>query len=107
MGSVPFRDDTMKLGAQVMHVGYLQRFVKPRFVNGVLKTNLVLATGIALPQLINGTFDGKAFAISLGSLGLSSAAVEAGAQGIRWLLNLRRAGRRMAEKNRTGRGPYW
>jgi hypothetical protein len=76
---------------EVAYARYLQRYVKPRFVNGILKTNLVLAAGIALPQIVEGTFEGKTFAITLGSLGLSSAAVKAGMSGIRWVTNLARA----------------
>jgi hypothetical protein len=40
---------------------------------------------------VDGTFEGKAFAISLGSLGLSSAAVKAGVSGIEWVLDLEKA----------------
>jgi uncharacterized protein YdiU (UPF0061 family) len=76
---------------EVAYSRYLERFVKPRFVNGVLKTNIILATGMALPRIVDGTFSGKAFAISLGSLGLSSAAVKAGAASIKWLVDLRTA----------------
>jgi hypothetical protein len=80
-------------GARLGEVAYaktLQRYVKPRFVNGLLKTNLVLAAGIALPQIVEGTFEGRAFAISLGSLGLSSAAVRAGTAGIKWVMDLKK-----------------
>lgn len=82
------------LGAKagdVAYARYLERFVKPRFVSGVLRTNLVLATGLALPQLIGGTFEGKAFAISVTSLGLSTAAVRSGAAAIGWLTSLKKA----------------
>ncbi|MGE0710090.1 MAG: hypothetical protein AB7N76_31705 [Planctomycetota bacterium] len=79
-----------KLG-EVAYTRYLQRFVKPRFVNGVLKTNLVLATGMALPLIVEGKFEGKAFAISVASLGLSSAAVKAGVAGIEWVLDISKA----------------
>ncbi len=76
---------------EVAYVRYLERFVRPRFVGSILKTNVVLAAGLALPQLAEGTFDGRAFAISLGSLGLSSAAVKAGVASIRWVYDLKRA----------------
>ncbi len=82
------------LGARAGEVAYgryLAGYVKPRFVSGILKTNLVLATGLALPQLVEGTFDGRAFAISLGSLGLSSAAVKSGVAALRWVHELPRA----------------
>ena len=75
---------------EVAYVRYLQRYVKPTFLNATLKTNMVLAAGLALPQIVEGTFEGKAFAISLGSLGLSSAAVKAGVRGIQWVYDLKR-----------------
>ncbi|MBL4850593.1 MAG: succinylglutamate desuccinylase/aspartoacylase family protein [Planctomycetes bacterium] len=81
-------------GARLGEIGYtraLQRFVKPGFVNGILKTNLVLAAGIALPQVVDGTFSGRGFAITLGSLGLSIAAVRAGVRGISWVRGLETA----------------
>ncbi|MEZ6189646.1 MAG: hypothetical protein R3F62_32170, partial [Planctomycetota bacterium] len=69
----------VELGYDMAYRRYLHRYLKPRFVSGVLRSNLALATGIALAELANGTFNGKAFAISMGSLGLSSALVEAAA----------------------------
>ena len=78
---------------EVAYVRYLQRFVRPQFVNGLLKTNLVLAAGIALPLIVEGKFEGKAFAISVGALGLSSAAVKSGVSGIKWVLELGQAQR--------------
>jgi len=67
---------------------YLQRFVKPGFVNGILKTNVALAAGLALPQVLEGTFKTKTFLISLGSLGLSSATVKASLQQLAWVKRL-------------------
>jgi hypothetical protein len=77
--------------ADLAYTRYLQRYVKPQFVNGLLKTNLVLAAGLALPMIVEGQFSGKTFAISLTSLGLSSAAVRSGVAGIRWVMDLKRA----------------
>jgi hypothetical protein len=82
------------LGARVGDVAYtryLERFVRPRFVSGVLRTNLVLAAGLALPMIVEGNFSGRAFAVSLSSLGLSTAAVRAGVASIRWVHELRSA----------------
>jgi hypothetical protein len=76
---------------EVAYVRYLQRYIKPRFVNGILKSNLVLAAGLALPEIVNGTFTGKAFAISLTSLGLASAAVKTGMASLKWVVNLKKA----------------
>jgi hypothetical protein len=69
-------------GGQVAYQKYLARHIKPRFVSGVLQTNLVLAAGLALPELVRGRFNAKTFAIDVASLGLSSTAVKAGLEGL-------------------------
>ncbi len=76
---------------EVAYTKYLQRFVKPKFLNGLMKTNLTLAAGIALPMIVGGHFEGKAFAITLGSLGLSTAAVRTGVASLKWVTSLRKA----------------
>jgi len=76
---------------EVAYVKYLQRYVKPKFLNGILKSNLVLGAGLALPMIVHGTFEGKAFAISLGSLGISSTAVHGFSKSVKWLINLKNA----------------
>jgi hypothetical protein len=76
---------------EVAYVRYLQRFIKPTFVNSLLKTNLTLAAGLALPMIVEGTFEGKTFAITLGSLGLSSGLVQGGVKSIRWVMSLKKA----------------
>ena len=78
-------------GANVLYGRFLERYIKPKFVSGILRTNLVLATGMALPEIYHGTFEGKAFAINVASLGLATVAVKSGLQGISWVVNLRRA----------------
>ncbi|RMG13463.1 MAG: hypothetical protein D6731_12010 [Planctomycetota bacterium] len=76
---------------EVAYARYLQELVKPRFVQGILRTNAALAAGIALPMLWEGGFEGRAFAVSLGSLGLSAAAVRAGLRSVEWVVSLREA----------------
>ncbi|RMG13373.1 MAG: hypothetical protein D6731_12280 [Planctomycetota bacterium] len=83
-------------GAHAGNVAYsrfLARHVKPRFVSNVLRTNVTLALGMALPELVSGRFDGKAFAIDLGALALSATAVKAGLAGVSWVYDLGRAER--------------
>ncbi|MDF1667484.1 MAG: hypothetical protein P1V97_37430, partial [Planctomycetota bacterium] len=78
-------------GAHVGNVAYskyLDKYIKPKFVSGILRTNLVLATGMALPEIYHGTFNGKAFAINLAGLGLSTTAVKAGVASLKWVTNL-------------------
>jgi hypothetical protein len=84
------------VGAHAGNVAYskhLSRFVKPQFISGILRTNIVLATGMALPEIAHGTFEGKAFAISVASLGLSTTAVKAGLSGIKWVVDLSKVNR--------------
>ena len=90
-------------GGELAYSRYLQQYVKPRFVSSILRTNLALATGLAVPQLVHGNFSGKAFAVSLGSLGLSASAVQAGVRGIAWVRELQSARRTSAALATTGR----
>jgi prophage maintenance system killer protein len=77
-------------GGELLYARYLERHVRGGFVNSVLKNQVVLAAGLALPQIASGHFSGKTFAISLGSLGLSSAAVKAGVNSLKWVYDLRK-----------------
>jgi hypothetical protein len=82
------------LGARAGDIAYaktLQRYIKPRFISGVLRSNVALAAGLALPQWASGNLDGHSFAISFASLGISSTAVKGAAGGIKWLVNLKKA----------------
>lgn len=74
--------------ATVLYGRTLEKVIKPQFVNGLLRTNIVLAAGMALPELVHGNFDGKVFAIDVASLGLSSAAVKGALAGMERTLQL-------------------
>lgn len=90
---------------------FLQRFVKPSFVNTVLKSNVALATGMALPMLVHGELTGRAFAVNLSGLMLSTAAVKAGLATLRWVVPLGELGaryQRLGRLLRVSRGvPGW
>ncbi|MGE0712819.1 MAG: HD domain-containing protein [Planctomycetota bacterium] len=73
---------------EVAYARYLARYIRPRFVSGLLRTNLALAAGLALPQLLSGHFDGEAFAVSVTALGLSTTAVRAGVGALKWVAEL-------------------
>ncbi|RMG10587.1 MAG: hypothetical protein D6731_17195 [Planctomycetota bacterium] len=84
------------IGAEAGTLAYtrfLQRFVRPAFVSNVLKANVALATGMALPAIVRGRFDGKTYAINLTGLMLSSTAVKAGLAALRWVVPLGRLSR--------------
>lgn len=85
---------------------HLDRFVKPRFVQQVLRSQVALAVGMALPDLVHGRFDGRTFALNVAGLGLSSTAVKAGVAALTWVVDLKRvpAGARVLERlGRMGR----
>ncbi len=69
---------------------HVARFVRPQFVRSILRSNLSLAVGMALPQLMSGQFSAKAFAIDVAGLGLSATAVKAGAEALKWVFDMRR-----------------
>lgn len=101
------------VGAEAGTIAYtkwLERFVRPGFVNTVLKSNIALATGMALPEIIRGKFDGKTFAINFTGLFLSSTAVKAGLAALKWVMPLGKLSRYqgLARALKVARGvPGW
>lgn len=80
------------LGARAGDVAwsrFLSGHLKPGFASAILRQQVVLATGMALPALVRGHLD-AAFVIDLGALGLSSAAVRTGLAAIEWVVDLKR-----------------
>ncbi len=67
----------------------LGRAAKSRFVHGLMRTQVALATGLLLPQLVRGGFDGRAYVLDVAALGLSVAAVKTAAEALRPALRLR------------------
>ncbi|MEZ6183534.1 MAG: hypothetical protein R3F62_00815 [Planctomycetota bacterium] len=89
-------------GGQVLYGRFLSRFVRRPFLNELARQNVALAAGMLLPQLFTGEGSPHQFAVSLTALGLSSTALKAGAQGIRWLRSLK-TGEAAATVARTSR----
>lgn len=67
---------------------HLNKYVRPRFVRSIIHTNVIMAAGMALPHLFMGPRDGKAFAIELAGLGLSTVAVKGSIEVIRTVFAL-------------------
>lgn len=67
----------------------LGRAAKSRFVHGLMRTQVALATGMLLPQLVREGFDGRAYVLDVAALGLSVTAVKAATEALRPLLRLR------------------
>jgi hypothetical protein len=100
------------IGAEAGTIAYtrfLERFVRPSFVSGLLKSNIALATGMALSEIMTGHFHGKTFAINVSGLMLSSTAVKAGLSGLRWVTSLKslRGSQKLIKALRLGSAPGW
>ncbi|MDF1661384.1 MAG: hypothetical protein P1V97_06410, partial [Planctomycetota bacterium] len=100
------------IGAEAGTIAYtrfLERFVKPSFVGGLLKSNVALASGMALSEIMMGHFDGKTYAINVSSLMLSSTAVKAGVAGLKWVVSLDslKGSHKIAKALRLGSVPGW
>jgi len=74
--------------ADGMYGQYVRRLSKKRFMNSVMRSNLVLAAGLAVPMIVRGQFELDTYVVDVAALGLSATAVKAameGAQGV-WRL---------------------
>lgn len=76
------------MGTEFVYTKFLQQYIKPKFINNVLKSSLAVAVGMALPDLIQGHFSGKTFAINVSGLFLSSTAIKSGMGAIKWAVPL-------------------
>lgn len=81
-------------GADMAYAKFLERsvarFVRPKFVQSVLRSNVSLAVGMALPEIMAGRFSARSFAINVTGLGLSSTAVKAGVEALKWVFDAKR-----------------
>lgn len=67
----------------------LGRAARSRFMHGLMRTQVALAAGMLLPELVRGGLDGRAYVIDVAALGLSVAAVKTAAEALRPALRLR------------------
>lgn len=82
------------VGARAGELAYertaLHRMARSRFMDGMLKTQVALAAGVLLPELVRsrGRLDGKAYLVDVASLGLSVAAVKGAVEGLKGVFRL-------------------
>lgn len=69
---------------------YLEKFVKPKVVKNLLRSNVQFSVAMALPLLASGNFNGKTFVIDMAVFRLSMGAVELSLKGLEAALNLKR-----------------
>jgi hypothetical protein len=68
--------------SNVAYSSYLAKYIKPRFISSTLQTNIALASGMALSEIYHNRLSGRAFAINVTALGLSSTTVRAAVEGL-------------------------
>jgi hypothetical protein len=74
--------------ADGMYGQYARRLAKKRFVNGVVRSNLVLAAGLAVPMIVRGHFSLDTYVVDVAALGLSATAVKAAIEGTKGVYRL-------------------
>jgi hypothetical protein len=79
--------------ADVAYGRYVRRLTRKRFLSGVMRTNLVLAAGLAVPMIARGQFDLATYVVDVAALGLSATAVKAAVEGTKGIYKLVRGGR--------------
>ncbi|MGE0709972.1 MAG: hypothetical protein AB7N76_25575 [Planctomycetota bacterium] len=79
--------------ADVAYGRYVRRLARKRFVNGVLRSNLVLAAGLAVPMAVRGEFQLDTYLVDVAALGLSATAVKAAVEGTKGVWRLVRGGK--------------
>jgi hypothetical protein len=79
--------------ADAVYGTYVRRLTRKRFLHGVLRSNLVLAAGLAVPMLVRGQFTLDTYLVDVAALGLSATAVKLAAEGARGVYKLVRGGR--------------
>lgn len=89
--------------ADVAYGRYVRRLTRKRFVNGVLRSNLVLAAGLAVPMAVRGEFELETYVVDVAALGLSATAVKSAVEGSKGVYRLVRGGRSVARASRLGR----
>ena len=74
--------------ADGMYGQYVRRLSKKRFMNSVMRSNLVLAAGLAVPMIVRGNFDMGTYVVDVAALGLSATAVKAALEGTKGVWRL-------------------
>ncbi|HBP18819.1 MAG TPA: hypothetical protein DEA08_13675 [Planctomycetes bacterium] len=93
--------------ADVAYGRYVRRLARKKFVNGVIRSNLVLAAGLAVPQAVRGQFELDTYLVDVAALGLSATAVKAGVEGVKGVWRLVRAGRGAVHLGRLASPVGW
>ena len=79
--------------ADGIYGSYVRRLSQKRFMNQVLRSNLVLAAGLAVPMAVRGQFELDTYLVDVAALGLSVTLVKGALEGTRGVTKLIAPGR--------------
>lgn len=93
--------------ADAAYGAYVRRVTRKHFLSGVLRSNLVLAAGLAVPMVARGQFDADTYIVDVTALGLSATAVKAAVEGMKGVWRLARGGRAAINLGRLAGPAGW
>ncbi|MCO5171071.1 MAG: hypothetical protein M9894_32505 [Planctomycetes bacterium] len=93
--------------ADVAYGRFVRRVTRKHFLSGVLRSNLVLAAGLAVPMVARGHFTLDTYLIDVAALGLSATAVKAAVEGGKGVYRLVRGGRSLFSFGRLAGPVGW
>lgn len=79
--------------ADVAYGRYVRRLSRKTFMSGVLRSNLVLAAGLAVPMVVRGRFKLDTFLVDVAALGISATAVKGAVEAGKGVYRLIRGGK--------------
>lgn len=93
--------------ADVAYGKFVRRVTRKHFLSGVLRSNIVLAAGLAVPMIARGQFSLDTYLVDVAALGLSATAVKAAVEGVSGVYRLVRGGRTAINLGRLATPVGW
>ncbi len=93
--------------ADVAYGKFVRRVTRKHFLSGVLRSNIVLAAGLAVPMIARGQFSLDTYLVDVAALGLSATAVKLAVEGVSGVYRLVRGGRTAINLGRLATPVGW
>ena len=93
--------------ADAAYGAYVRRLTRKRFLSGVVRSNLVLAAGLAVPMVARGKWDLDTYLVDVAALGLSATAVKGAVEGVKGVYKLVRGSRPLINLGRLAGPAGW
>ncbi|MEZ6184781.1 MAG: hypothetical protein R3F62_07205 [Planctomycetota bacterium] len=93
--------------ADVIYGRYVRRMARKGVLQGLLRSQLVLAAGLAVPMLARGQFSLDTYVVDVAALGISAAGVKLAVEGAKGVFQLVRRGRPLMRAGRLTNVAGW